>query len=77
MTTTTEPEYELYIPDVRLVHELAGRVIAEFGADARLPEIETLADDWPEIEGLDEGQIEELFEEIRDTIAATGNGRRR
>ena len=77
MTTAADPEYDLYIPDVRLVRELAGRVIAEYGTSARLPEIETLADDWPEVTDLDDGQIEELFEEIRDTIAATGNGRRR
>lgn len=60
-----------------LAYLLADRVIEQYGPDARLAQIEAMANEWPEVQNLDDGEIEELFEEIRDEIAARGNGRRR
>lgn len=70
---------EIYTPDKALVTMLADRVIAEEGPCARLSDIERLAqfDRWPETAGLDDGQTEALFTEIRDEIAARHNGKRR
>ena len=56
---------------------LAERVIEEHGTDARLVEIETVANEMPELQNVDLGDLELLFEEVRDEIAARGSGRRR
>jgi len=68
-----------YVPGRDLVHELAERVLDSYGADVRLAQVEQLAQDeqWPEIEGLEDGQIEELLTEVRDEVVSRGDGRRR
>jgi hypothetical protein len=66
-------------PSSELVRELADRVANEYGTSARLTEIDMCAENeqWNEVQDLDDGQIEELFEEIRDLLAARDTGQRR
>ena len=68
-----------WAPSTELVRELADRVADEYGASARLTEIGMCAknEQWPEVQNLDDGQTEELFEEIRDLLASRDTGRRR
>lgn len=81
-TVAEDEEFEtlpVYFPDRDVVRKLAQRVIDAFDGAARLAEVESCAhnEDWPEIRDLEEWQIEELFEEVRDEIAFRGNGIRR
>jgi hypothetical protein len=84
VTTTTDTDYEtdddgdaLYIPDIKLVRTLATRVRKEHGKSARLTEVASHLDTWPETKDLDIGQQEILAEEIVDELAVRDNGRRR
>jgi len=77
MTTSTDAaSWEL---DQALVQTLADRVTKSYGKSARLWQVENAAhdEDWPETRGLDDGQLEELFEEIVEELAGRDNGVRR
>lgn len=62
-----------------LVEDLANRVTTAYGKTARLNEVcETAAiEQWPELDNLDIGQIEALYEEIVAELAARDSGKRR
>jgi hypothetical protein len=82
MTTSTNgliDTDDIYTPDDTLVRAIADRVTEEYGKHARLPAIGQLAMNGgiPEADELDDGQIEELFDEVRNELAARDNGRRR
>lgn len=68
-----------WTPAEALVHSIADRVTDAYGKNARLNEIGQLAmrGGIPEADGLEDGQVEELFEEVRDELAFRDNGKRR
>jgi hypothetical protein len=68
---------DLYIPDFKLVKELAQRVTDNHGKSARLPQVAGMLDTWDETKNLDLGQQEILADEIVDVLASRDNGRRR
>lgn len=72
MTATTD----LYL-DRKLVKTLADRVTQEYGKSARLTEVASLIDTWPETKSVDIGEQELLVEEIVEELAARDNGIRR
>lgn len=78
MTASTEIEDDdVYVPDFNLVKELATRTAKEYGKSARLTQVASMLDTWPETKNLDLGQQEILAEEIVEVLAARDNGRRR
>lgn len=63
-------------PDDTLIKTLANRATEEYGKSARLTQVASLLDEWPETMNLDLGQQEILIEEIVEVLAARDNGRR-
>lgn len=68
-----------WTPAEALVHAIADRVTDAYGKHARLNEIGQHAIDGgiPEADGIEDWQVEELFEEVRDELAFRDNGKRR
>lgn len=68
-----------WTPAPALIETLADRVTAFYGKTARLNEVcETAAiEQWLEIGDLNAGQIEALYEEVVEELAARDNGKRR
>jgi hypothetical protein len=80
MTASTDNDATLdWSPDPALVKTIADRITDQYGKSARLNEIGllALAGGIPEVAEYDDGQIELLFDEIRDELAARDNGMRR
>lgn len=79
-TDTDEGDFDFsWTPPETLVQAVADRVTEAYDKHARLNEIGQLAmrGEIPEADTLEDWQQQELFEEVRDELAARDNGMRR